>query len=88
MAAYQNLPYGVKTALYGDELVTYSSCSTTITVVRNLHLAIKKLEICCDETGYKFSPTKTVGMHICRRRSCPKTVHQLTLHNEANTCEN
>ena len=82
-----NLPHGVKAALYVDDLVIYYSGSNTSTIERRLQMAIKKLEKWCDETGYKFSPAKTVAMHICRKRECPKTAHQLTLYNEAITCK-
>ena len=75
------LPHGVKSTLYVDGLMINYSGKTTNTIEIILQMAIKQLETWCRETGYKFSPAKTVSMHICRKRNCPKTAHQLTISN-------
>ena len=77
-----SLPHGVHASLYVDDLTIYSSASSTILAERQLQLAIYKLQKWCKETGFKFSEQKTVAMHICRVRRCPKTAHQLTLNNQ------
>ena len=82
-----NLPHGVKSTLYVDDLMIYFSGKKTNAIERQLQLTIKKLEKWCNETGFRFSPEKTVSMHICRKRNCPKTAHQLTLHNEPIRCK-
>ena len=64
----------------------YHSGSNTSTMEFFLQLAMKKFVKWCGETRYKFPPAKTVAMHICRRRSCPKKCPNLQ-HNETITCK-
>ena len=49
-------------------------------IERRLQIAIYHLEEWCDKTGFVFSPSKSVSMHICRKRLCRRMVAQLTLN--------
>ena len=75
------LPADVKCALYVDDLTLYVSGRKSNLIERKLQLAINKLQEWCKKTGFIFSPSKTVTMHICRKRLCPKTASQLSLYN-------
>jgi len=39
------------------------------TIERKLQLTLHELEKWCDRNGFKFSTTKTVGVHFCNRRA-------------------
>ena len=74
------IPLQVKSVLYVDDLTIYISGSNKTAIERQLSLAIRKLEKWCDETGFQFSTAKTVSMHICRVRNCPKASPGLYLN--------
>jgi len=56
---------GVKGSLYDGDLLILSSGRNINTVERSIQRAINKIEKWSNETGFKFSPAKTVAMHIC-----------------------
>ena len=74
-----DLPPDVRASLYVDDFTVYFSGSSTRVVERRLQLALSRLEHWCGESGLQFSQEKTVAMHICRVRGCPRTAHNLTL---------
>ena len=74
------LPSGVHSTLYVDDLCIYASGNSLNMIERKLQIAINHLEKWCDKTGFVFSPSKSVAMHICRKRLCPRMAHQLTLN--------
>ena len=76
----QIIPHGVKSALYVDDFTIWSSSRLSTTTKRRLQLTLNKLKQWSGETGFKFSPTKTVALHICRKKNCPKTI-ELQLDN-------
>ena len=78
--ALDGLPSGVRASLYVDDLTIYMSGRSNNLIERHLQLAINELEKWCNRTGFIFSEAKTVAMHLCRKRRCPKTAHQLTLN--------
>ena len=57
----------VKTCLYVDDLTIYASGSFNV-AQRQIQMAIRRIEKWSKETGFRFSPMKTVSMHICRHR--------------------
>ena len=79
---FSELPEGVKYTLYVDDLMIYYSSRTAIVAERQIQSAIRALEKWCDETGFIFSTTKTISMHICRKRNCGKTA-QLNMKKQA-----
>ena len=74
-----DLPPDVRASLYVDDFTVYFSGSSTRIVERRIQLALARLEEWCGESGLQFSSEKTVAMHICRVRGCPRTAHNLTL---------
>ena len=76
------LPAGVEGSLYVDDLLILCSGRNINSVERSIQRAINKLEKWSNETGFKFSPTKTVAMHICRTRNCPKAHRPLTMYGQ------
>ena len=88
--AVNNLPQYVKTSLYVDDLVIYASGSSVDVAERQISRAMKQLEKWSNETGFRFSPTKTVAMHICRVQGatwCSKRNPNLSLYGEAIPCK-
>ena len=75
-----NLPYNLKKTLFVDDFSLFATGSSTGTIERRLQNGIKKLEKWSSETGFTFSESKTVSLHICRKR-CPKTAANLSLYN-------
>jgi hypothetical protein len=80
------LPQLVKSTLYVDDFTIYSSGFTPRTVERRMQLALNHLQRWSDTTGFTFSPEKTVSMHICRKRGCPKLAHNFTLSTNNIVC--
>ena len=65
------LRQNVDGSLYVDDfLVCYRSKSSIDTIERQLQLQLNKLKEWADLNGFTFSPTKTVAVHFCRRRTC------------------
>ena len=48
---------------------------------RRLQVVINRLEKWCHTTVFVFSPAKTVAVHICRKRNCPKMANSLSMNN-------
>jgi hypothetical protein len=80
------LPASISSSLYVDDFAIYSSGTIPQAIERRLQMALNNLEVWSKTTGLGFSPGKTVTMHICRRRSCPKMAHQLSLENHPIRC--
>ena len=80
------IPSGVKAALYVDDLTIYAM-GTAECAKRKINTAIRKLEKWCQVTGFQFSASKTVSMHVCRARGCGKHVGGLELNGSAIRCK-
>ena len=65
-----DLPTAVGRSLFVDDLAVWYSASSARLVSRQLQLAESRLERWSAENGLRFSTTKTVAVHFCRRR-CP-----------------
>ena len=61
------LPPSVKATLYVDDLTIYASGSKSM-AERQIQTAINKLTAWCNKSGFQFSASKTVCMHVCRQR--------------------
>ena len=72
-----DIPIGIGTTLYVDDLAIYASSSMSSLAERRLQLALNRLYAWSQRTGLNFSTSKTVGMHICRKHNCPKIVNSL-----------
>ena len=64
------LPAAIGRSLFVDDLAIWHSASSTRHMTRQLQLAVTRLERWSKENGLKFSTSKTVAVHFCRRR-CP-----------------
>ena len=63
----------IKGSLYVDDfLICYKSRGKIESIDRQLQQQLKTLEQWTNENGFKFSPTKTVTVHFCRKTSCIK----------------
>ena len=58
----------IKCSLYVDDLAIYYSSSHMPSMERKLQQFINRLGCWCDENGFKFSPTKTMCVHLCQLR--------------------
>ena len=67
-----NVDNSVKCSLYVDDFTIYCSGRMPNNVERLLQLTINRLHEWTKKTGYKFSPTKTTALHVCRKRGCLK----------------
>ena len=76
----QNLPFSVDSTLYVDDYAIFASGPDPRTIQRRLQVAINHLQTWSDRTGFRFSPEKTVSLHICRKRHCPKLAPDLSLY--------
>ena len=81
-----SLPPNIQSALYVDDYVIYASGSIPHMLERRLQTAINKLSQWSNKTGFTFSTDKTVSMHICRKRNCPKLAHNLSIYNKSIKC--
>ena len=81
-----NLPRFVKANIYVDDYMIYTSSHVPQIAERRLQLALNSIEAWSDKSGLSFSTEKTVSMHICRRRGCPKTAHNFTLDKKNIQC--
>jgi len=61
---------GMNAALYVDDFSVSYSSQNIATIERQLQLCLNELEHWADENGFKFSPSKTVCVHFCRKHSC------------------
>ena len=62
------LPTPVGRSLFVDDLAVWYSASSPRLVSRQLQLAVTRLERWSAGNGLRFSTTKTVAVHFCRRR--------------------
>lgn len=68
-----NIGASVKSSLYVDDFTIFCSGSMLNNVTRRLQLAINNLHDWTRKSGYKFSATKTLSLHVCRKRGCSKS---------------
>ena len=61
------LPEDIEKSLYVDDLAVYCQSSNMAIIERRLHGCLDKLVTCADENGFKFSPTKTLCVHFCKK---------------------
>ena len=80
------IPYGVKAALYVDDLTIYATGSSDC-AKRQVSMTIRKLEKWCQQTGFQFSALKTVSMHVCRVKRCGRHAGGLELNGRAIRCK-
>ena len=50
-------------------------------------MSVNQLQRWSDRTGLRFSEQKTVSMHICRKRGCPKLANEFKLNNTEIECK-
>ena len=50
-----------------DDLAVYCQSSNMAIIERRLQGCLDKLVTCADENGFKFSPTKTLCVHFCKK---------------------
>ena len=76
----KTLKSDINSSLYVDDfLICYKSKGKIESIDRQLQQQLKILEQWTNENGFKFSPTKTVAVHFCRKNSCIKQ-HELCLY--------
>lgn len=67
----RTLGENIDASLYVDDfLICYRSRSKMETIERKLQLQLNKLQKWSDFNGFKFSPSKTVAVHFCRKHLC------------------
>ena len=62
------LPDGVHSSLYVDDLCISFSAARMSLIERKLQLAINRVSRWASMNGFRFSASKTVTMHFCRKR--------------------
>ena len=62
-----SLPDNIEKSLYVDDLAVYCQSSNMAIIERRLQGCLDKLVTCADENGFKFSPTKTLCVHFCKK---------------------
>ena len=82
------IPQTVHSLLYVDDLTIYCTGSNINMIQRQLQLAINTLQTWSQKTGFKFSDSKTVSMHICRKHNCSKSAPHLTINKTPIKCVN
>ena len=82
----KELPPGVSSVLYVDDYAIYTSGSMPHMIERRLQVALNGLQRWCNRIGFKFSLSKTVAMHICKKQNYPKLAHNLDLYNRNIKC--
>ena len=70
----------VRASIYVDDQAIYLSGMSPRLLEGKLQVVIGNLEKWSNKTGFIFSPTKTVSMHICRKENCPKVAHNLSIN--------
>ena len=81
-----NLPQSISATLYVDDLCIFASGSIPHLIENRLQNAINSIVLWTHKTGFKFSLSKTVSMHICHRRGCNRMVPNLTIGNNNIVC--
>ena len=64
----QVLNDNIEGSLYVDDFLICYRGQNMNNIERQLQLCLKKIEKWASENGFKFSTSKTVGMHFCRKR--------------------
>ena len=77
-----NLPANVDCTLYVDDYAIFASGPDPRTLQRRLQVAINHLQTWSERTGFKFSSEKTVSLHVCRKRNCPRLSPDLRLYGQ------
>ena len=77
------LPRNVSSSVYVDDLVLYTSGGASTLIERRMQTAINAIARWSKRTGFVFSTEKTVALHVCRRRNCPKLANNLSLYGSA-----
>ena len=72
--------------LYVDDLAIYCSGGYIDSVERRIQTTINNLTEWSRTTGFTFSPSKTVCMHICRKRGCNRLCCNLQLYGNPIKC--
>ena len=80
------LSENVKSTLYVDDFTIYTFGMVPHILERKLEVVISRLEKWCHTTVFVFSPSKTVAVHICQKRNCPKMANSLTMNNTNIRC--
>lgn len=80
------LPNNVKATLYVDDYTIYSSGNVPQLIERRIQTAINRLTDWSHVTGFTFSISKSVSMHICRKRNCTKLAPNLNIENRDIIC--
>ena len=75
-----NLPPSVGSTLYVDDYAIYASGPDPRMIQRRLQVAINNLQKWSDQTGFRFSHEKTVSLHVCRKKRCPRLSPDLRLY--------
>lgn len=67
----ETLSQNIDGSLYVDDFaICYRSKSKMDVIERRLQLQLNKLQLWSDLNGFKFSPSKTVAVHFCRKHTC------------------
>jgi len=77
----KNIPNNVNSLLYVDDFTIYASATFPSHAERRIQNAINSLSAWTRNTGFAFSPSKTVSLHVCRKRNCSKLNPNLTMNN-------
>ena len=78
----KTLQRNIDSSLYVDDfLICYKTKGKIDTAERQIQLQLNKLETWANENGFKFSPSKTVAVHFCQKRSCIRNP-ELKIYNE------
>ena len=80
------VPPHVQSLLYVDDFTIYISGKSLNHLERQLQLALNSILRWTTMSGFQFSQEKTVSMHICRRRHCPKLAPNLSLDGHPIRC--
>ena len=62
------LSQDIDAGLYVDDFQICFSGQNMSVIERQLQLCLNKLDVWCNENGFKFSISKTVCVHFCRKR--------------------
>lgn len=64
----KNISPTVKTCLFADDLLIFTSGPNLRSIRNQLQLAINHLEEWCKKTGFQFSPSKTKALHFNKKQ--------------------
>ena len=80
------IPANVSSSIYVDDIVIYASGKSTALLERRLQSAINSLVSWTKVSGLAFSGEKTVALHVCRKKNCPKISANLSLDGSVIRC--